>query len=553
MLTNLRSKTPRTALFLLVLTGLYLWIELAFNARLLDVVGGTATPDEVEHIEHWGRLISGFAAALLLLGARLQSEARDNVEDPNAFTRTQRSVGFWRMVWTLTMCTGIMAGVYYGQRLFIDVLVENSSGEHRQRAVILVPISQLLTHENLGLAGFDLKPSDLQKPEGKAFIATFALQALSDPSILKKLAGNTHAIFQLFAQKLRGSDDGFYKAYVESQKEIKGLFDTSYSEASRELNKALSATNIAKRQQEAWADYELKLSRQRRNMRPDNIHRSLWPTVRHELYKSGVPIHNDWHPNDRKGFDAAVASQMRRDLLKAFHQEARQKMKIRNDLDPNLDFNEFVRHGAIQEKWKSTLRVDNATSDLKPNMSQAVFTSTIFDKVVTRDVRILEQSRLATAKEYKSQSPYKSIGKESYRALIVPPIALAFSLLGSLTHIFKLFMFGVKVFFRVPLPIYAGAFLIYLGLMVYIPVHSADNKITSQVLFKTFATKTRDGLGGHYGDFMAGAIKWTIQFQPHFYPINEWLRVYTLAGITFGYAGSNTKELLFNHPQERSL
>ena len=49
-----RTVERRLALYMLVLTGIYLIVELGFNARLLDVVGGLASHDEIERIEVFG-------------------------------------------------------------------------------------------------------------------------------------------------------------------------------------------------------------------------------------------------------------------------------------------------------------------------------------------------------------------------------------------------------------------------------------------------------------------------------------------------------------------
>lgn len=54
-------------LFVIVLTPIYLWFELAFGVRLLDTMSGIVVLNDSSAIEHWGRLISGAAVALLLL------------------------------------------------------------------------------------------------------------------------------------------------------------------------------------------------------------------------------------------------------------------------------------------------------------------------------------------------------------------------------------------------------------------------------------------------------------------------------------------------------
>jgi hypothetical protein len=52
---------------MIVLTPLYLWLELSFGVSLLDKMGSSLPIDETRAVEHWGRLISGLALALLFL------------------------------------------------------------------------------------------------------------------------------------------------------------------------------------------------------------------------------------------------------------------------------------------------------------------------------------------------------------------------------------------------------------------------------------------------------------------------------------------------------
>lgn len=57
----------RQTLLVALLTAIYLCFELAFNARLLDVVGGAASESQIHAIEHFGRSLSGIALALFVL------------------------------------------------------------------------------------------------------------------------------------------------------------------------------------------------------------------------------------------------------------------------------------------------------------------------------------------------------------------------------------------------------------------------------------------------------------------------------------------------------
>ena len=53
--------------FMIALTPIYLWLELSFGVSLLDKMGSSLPIDETQAVEHWGRLISGLALALVFL------------------------------------------------------------------------------------------------------------------------------------------------------------------------------------------------------------------------------------------------------------------------------------------------------------------------------------------------------------------------------------------------------------------------------------------------------------------------------------------------------
>ena len=94
---------------LCLITGLYLMFELAFNARLLDVVGGTATTEQVHNIEIFGKLLSGTAAALVVLQLLITMRSRSATASPGVI-----GIAFW--------CGLTLMLVYGGLQLFVDCL-----------------------------------------------------------------------------------------------------------------------------------------------------------------------------------------------------------------------------------------------------------------------------------------------------------------------------------------------------------------------------------------------------------------------------------------------
>lgn len=516
-----RSTERRLAACMLVLTGLYLIVELGFNARLLDVVGGLASHDEVERIEVFGRLISGTALALLVLNLQLKKAWRHRWPPLAYLIRIPLVAG---------LCIGAM---YHGQRALIDALVDRSASEDRHRAALLVPMAHLMTTQGFSLTGLALEPEDYRTPQGKTLLATFPLQALSVPELTRRIGENAQPMFEMFAETVRGTPERFHRDYLESRDALRRIYDEDYQEAHRRYESEISGSGLVLHQNRAWWDYQVSLKRKHRRLRPDNVPRNRWAEVRRELHQKGIKVPADWHPGDQRRFEQAVAAKVRIDALDEFHSGSRRKLGIDDKLEPGMSFARFLAHPGIQRKWRESLRLPGVLHlPADPGVEQ--LTRTVYDPAIVADARELLRERMADPGRYADGGDLETLGRDSYRALIVPPVALAFSLLGAVTHLFKCLAFAAKIAVPVSAPLYWGAFAVYMALMIALPLR-LDNQVTRQPLFERLGEQTRAELGMPAGPFTAGALRWTAQFQPYFYPVNEFVRVRMLGGYPYGY------------------
>ncbi|MBK7684829.1 MAG: hypothetical protein KA388_06010 [Rhodocyclaceae bacterium] len=101
-------------LFVIVLTPIYLWFELAFGVRLLDAMSGAIVLNDSSAIEHWGRLISGAAVALLLLSSWVRQCEKQVIGWPVAL-----SVGFGIIVFSVIVA-------WWAQGKVLDFYVQRS-------------------------------------------------------------------------------------------------------------------------------------------------------------------------------------------------------------------------------------------------------------------------------------------------------------------------------------------------------------------------------------------------------------------------------------------
>src|SRR5690606_30859766 len=113
-------------------------------AALLDVIGGTPDDAHVRAIEHWGRLLSGFALALVAWPWTFE------------LARRRHWSGGKRLLLLGPVTLAAMIGVYRFQAWLDDTLVEQSSAAERQVALNLGLLQRGLAERLVVLADFEV-------------------------------------------------------------------------------------------------------------------------------------------------------------------------------------------------------------------------------------------------------------------------------------------------------------------------------------------------------------------------------------------------------------
>ena len=506
-----------------ILTTIYLVWELAFNARLLDVIGDVGDFDQVEALEVWGRLISGAALALVYLGARLGRHAKTGW--------TPQSLGFFRWTKMLITCAILMTVVFFGQKWIIDQLVNASTAEARRRAAVLVPMTSLVKAGQVQFPSLQLGVQDFESPQGKTFLATLPLQTMSHPDLFTRIEEvGVDRLFGAYAQNVRGSAEDFHQNYLKSVSALEETYRGPYQEASRKYQNAIGA-GAAQRKAQAWADYERRLAQQRRGLRPNNVPRMYWARVRNDVVNSGVPVPKNWAPSDRATFNAAMDREIRERALNEFRMQSRMQMGVADAIDPGLSLAGFLASQGVAQSWRASLSLPDGMVPV-PGLDVSRFERVVYEPTIAGDVKRLVKTNYAKVEDYERGRPQFRAGERAYRALIVPPVALVFSLMGAMTHIFKIVLLALKIFRTVPTAVYWGSLGGYFFLMGMIPLLITNN-VTQQRLFKDLEGYTSKGMAA--GPVVAAGVRWATQFQPFFYPVNEFARTRILSSPKFDH------------------
>jgi hypothetical protein len=501
---------PKYVFWMAVLTPAYLIIELAFNARLLDVTAGTANQQEIDHIETWGRLISGAALTIGIWGiifARFNKSSATDVVPA--------------LLISTIFCFG---AAYLIQEAIIQSVVRNSSGPARRAATTLVLTTHMIAEGNIILHGLEIGEDRFSSPQGKAFLSLLPFVALSTSDLDKKIGDALRQMVETRVTRVLGSAGHHYNNVVLPS--IREITD-SYNQYARGVNSYSDAIiSIPNRQQEYWDSYVRKLREDGRGMRPDTVPAAYHVRVRRMVTERGLDIPLNWHPNDRATFNDAVRRKVEREAAAAY--DSGMQNSLGTILPKNLDKNSFAGHPAIQRRWREATRMPNSiplTIDMTAEKYAADYHPIILHEEVQRQL----EPFIAPADTFEGEGVNAARGRNAMKALAVPPIALGFSLIGALVHLFKTTNYLARIVF----PIVPGALRTPILLSATIALAGSaflfPNAVSTSPAFEYLSARTRDSLGL----VPAESARWVIQAQPYFYPVNESIRVQL--GATFGY------------------
>ncbi len=523
------------------ITLTYLICELAFNSRLLDLVGSVSTADEVHNMERYGRTLTAIAAALLALQFSLMGIVR--LKKKGVWLTAKASTA---LVLLICLITGTLT--WHAVEWVIERQVTKSTGEFRQMSLLAQLYQHALIEGQQTLEGIPLDSGGGQaqtwnSPSGKAFLATLPVLLSSSDRYRKLLERDAEQNLRDNISAQEGGVRGYYEAWILARGEVHKQFVAYYND-----DMDISET-VRLEQARAWQRYERSLEAKR--LKTWNVPRRYYATVRNQVRGQGVPVANDWSPSDRTGFNAAVAKSARQKYL-AQRTVVYQGVTIPKRLDWGVFFRLDVVQKALREKLllpaNTLVREEYPLNDKLKQFALELHTPHLNEAVKQQ----LPELRAAVS-SYSAGGVNEKLGEDAARAVIVPPIALIFSLVGALTHLAKLLYLvlvpltatlltrrswrPVRFLNRHPL-----AFPVALIAVLVVTFSLINNSITESVAYKNL----KDGLAGakititdEPLPLSGGAVLRVMHAvsigQSYSYPINQYLREHVLQGFDFGY------------------
>jgi len=513
--------TLRQTLFVALLTALYLCVELAFNARLLDVVGGGASESQMHSIEIFGRTLSGIALALFVLQGLLYLHNRSKNGRPGSIV-------------IILVCAGVGWAMYFSLGKLTDYLVASSSPSFRHASVNIVLVQRALVDRLVKIDGLSDDEAIFSRPEGKAFLALFPLMATSVDRLDEKIREAKLDVIKNQVSSELGGTDGYYKKYAEAVQEAANQWKR-YRAAG---NSGGGNMDIPARQDKAWNDYLNDLSKRgwTQYTVPDRYRARVLRKV-----QAKIPVPGDWDLADEEVFRAAV----KRRAEGGGRRDGEGASVGGKKIPPGLDWEAFFSHPAVQAELRKKLQLPSRVMLRPAYRSGDDFERTVFDPLVSDTARQKLLAYDAPVTTYAAGGKHEQLGKEMARAAIVAPLALFFSLLGALGHLGKLIFLGLKAAVHV---CFSGKssyrYLGYLPLGMFMTVilgavlvlRNMENDVTESRLYDYLETQVISNRADSLKPLAIAHVLHIVAVgQGIFYPCNEWVRMNMLGGFSFGY------------------
>ena len=236
---NSKFWTPPFILFS-VFTIVYIVLEIAFNAKLLDVASSNSTIDEIKRIELVGRLLSSVGFALIAYKVT------------TGFARN-------KVIIPLLVAAIALPTFYFSQKILIDHFASSRSTDDMKNAFFINTLKQGLINEGVksDVLAYDAEHSDLV--ESRVILASLGPIFYSNQAVKDEFSGKGGSVISSmlnkeYADLFPAFYNDFYRDFSDNGK----VLYEGYKTISDEHNKFIST--LPEKADEFWVEYNKALA-----------------------------------------------------------------------------------------------------------------------------------------------------------------------------------------------------------------------------------------------------------------------------------------------------
>lgn len=242
------------------------------------------------------------------------------------------------------------------------------------------------------------------------------------------------------------------------------------------------------------------------------------------LKEAGIEAKAGWNFVNHEQMLAEITTQLNERSLQYYNQSVNALYNTR--LEPRTELTEFNQIQQMQRFYHQALG-EKEDSQVLINLNQQSFEDRYIAPLYFAKFNILLNKLKAGEEWYQSDAPYEQSGKSSLRNLLVPPVAIAFSLVFGLLNMLNLILNFVFLLVQEKLWLrWIGIF--FLSLIILMLPLQRDYQIYSQSAYQDLLLETENNYG-HWAE----VLDWVAKTEPLVYPFGNILRYNLLDGFNF--------------------
>lgn len=403
-------KIPTYNYIMIFLIGFYLTLEIPFSVKLVNILANiSSNNNDIETIEKFGRILTGIAVSLAIVGI---------YSFPKALKNNYRKIyTFFYIVFTIIFWTSI---TYVSLDQITSRIGNNSNNKTKENAYLAILAKTYIKNNSELFFDKNTKEENL-----KAF---YAIMPSIGYNYLLKIANtdnNTLANTQ--------AEDNF-KNINKFKTEFFSSFDKKMNQYYQDYKDSIiiynqNVSKIDNTIEEKWNKFNDYIKPYGKTLSAGDI-----MNMRKDLKKyENLEMPSNWNPRDKNMFSRVVYNKMINSINENYINAMKSKTNSNAIIPPNLKtFNDFLNNKNVQEIIKENYNLDkNNNIIINSNMNMNDFQKIIYEKLINN-----------SAKEIKSiinTNNYSNIGEKAVKNATIPTLAIFLSIAGAGIHIFKIF------------------------------------------------------------------------------------------------------------------
>jgi hypothetical protein len=595
----------------------YILLEISFNARVASVAGfASLNTDNLRSLELLGRSVSGLGAALLLT---------------DTFLSRSRVKGLLiRLLATLMIVVIAFSGMFFGQKILVDSLIDASSAQLRHQAVRAQALRGAIAEGVVELQDEAQALIDTRNADAKIFMTLFPAASTMNTSLKEQIDNRLEDISGVYEAKLAAIifEAGYPKydtardslidevypryieastRYVEERESIPknakrlsravkpkieqawGSFKNLRREAANKAAKSSAGKKIIDGYENALnmeskcrsisqskkseregcfskVDNALRVTLKKNGLKESESRNTIWwveqktyggffssmnvdgvrlllmqpgeftkasggyppdiqtykdfyaqrataNQVRDALEKEGISGADGWKTTTSKNIVADMERYL--DLsLRSGWKEGLAKAGVEKNIDPDLDFKEFVKAAGIEEELRKKLNISKGET-VSLRMNKRDFYRKIAEPEAERMAAKINRILQAPPEKFSDGEIYESEGKRAVRATYVPPIVMILSLTMVMISSLKI-LAGV-----VPRKRIGRIGKVVIAMLVCWGVATLPFFLRPASSSIGAAMDLDSGYSDSVHPLIVTAVRWLVHTQPQIYPLGE--------------------------------